>query len=749
MTRTRGADRLERSGPETQRRVQSREGAKEVAPEPTLFEHYTIDAFSVADTAPERQLQAFDGALSQVHEALAPSNESVGGSVSHRALADVQMASQDLMGGGSARIHAAAERGIKGSGGALPFADKIQASFGGHDISTIRAHTGGDAREANRAMGSMAYATGRDVAFRGTPDLFTTAHEAAHVIQQRAGVQLRDGVGQSGDRYEKHADEVATRVVEGRSAEDLLGQFGGRGGSPQVQRRAVQLDEGEAPATAADQVQRFNTCFEPVLHILGGTGTGGALTTEDLGRLFTPEQLEKLDAFAQTSEVPQRLFNGVTNTGELTAQRRILLSSHILLTGTFDPGSILRESGGSTESARAEGTERGAEPEGPASSGDSSSAGGESTRDEGRTGGGRREISANSCRHWAMLVYGYAGVPVPADGVDGLSTTHDATGAITLGGAAPATTRGGYGSVRGMMRGHGEREWAPYFSEGTRASSIFSPGDWLQLAWYRSGSGYNPAHGHSVVLARVARETDTHYFVDYYSQTDNREGVRELDRNQRLAKRMGGGSVVFSHRSMSAARNPETAAELFEGLHARGRDRSLASGRPNERTIRRHAPGVGAIDSGGAVLQWLCEHLAALNRARIDELGDRLTPEQRTLLDNVNTSSEASLETVEQLVRVNQRVVHTIENAAHVRHNAASHEGRDGHYWVGRSAGGNGLTGAWDPRSRTDDGAPLPMRDDAGGAALREISRRRSSGLLEDMPDASLIRWSECPTTAP
>jgi hypothetical protein len=60
------------------------------------------------------------------------------------------------------------------------------------------------------------------VAFRWTPDLFTSAHEAAHVVQQRAGVQLRGGIGEVGDPFEQHADAVAERVVRGESAEHLL-----------------------------------------------------------------------------------------------------------------------------------------------------------------------------------------------------------------------------------------------------------------------------------------------------------------------------------------------------------------------------------------------------------------------------------------------------------------------------------------------------------------------------------------------
>jgi Domain of unknown function (DUF4157) len=90
-----------------------------------------------------------------------------------------------------ASIRGAAAEGIGGGGGALPYADRIQASFGAaHDVSRVRAHVGGAAARASEQMGAEAYATGEDVAFRGQPDL----HTAAHVVQQRAGVQLSGGV---------------------------------------------------------------------------------------------------------------------------------------------------------------------------------------------------------------------------------------------------------------------------------------------------------------------------------------------------------------------------------------------------------------------------------------------------------------------------------------------------------------------------------------------------------------------------
>jgi hypothetical protein len=129
--------------------------------------------------------------------------------------------------GRAAQVHQTAAKGLAGSGGVMPHGDKIQAAFGGHDISGVQAHSDSASSAANEQMGSQAYAKGEHVAFKGAPDLHTAAHEAAHVVQQRKGVNLQGGVGKSGDSYERNADAVADAVVQGRSAEGLLA--GGKG----------------------------------------------------------------------------------------------------------------------------------------------------------------------------------------------------------------------------------------------------------------------------------------------------------------------------------------------------------------------------------------------------------------------------------------------------------------------------------------------------------------------------------------
>jgi hypothetical protein len=161
-----------------------------------------------------------------------------------------------------------AAAGVEGAGGALPHRAAIEASFGRHAsaLDGVQAHVGGKAGVAARAIGAQAYATGSSVAFGQSPDLHTAAHEAAHVVQQQAGVQLKGGVGKAGDSYEQNADAVADRVVQGKSAEDLLEPFAGAskaGGNKAVQCLGYELGKplpagAEKPLEEHDDQRRYS-----------------------------------------------------------------------------------------------------------------------------------------------------------------------------------------------------------------------------------------------------------------------------------------------------------------------------------------------------------------------------------------------------------------------------------------------------------------------------------------------------------
>ncbi|MBT3219015.1 MAG: DUF4157 domain-containing protein, partial [Proteobacteria bacterium] len=158
---------------------------------------------------------------------------------------------------------AVAAAGMGGPSTSLPFADRIQASFGRFDVSDISAHHGDAAEEAAGKMGARAFAMGDEVAFADTPDLHTAAHEATHSVDQRYGVAALGGMGSPGDAHEQHADAVADAVVAGEDAEGLLDEVVGEGACHSGRIRSVQCDEGEGEE--GDKVEIAPTISATVL----------------------------------------------------------------------------------------------------------------------------------------------------------------------------------------------------------------------------------------------------------------------------------------------------------------------------------------------------------------------------------------------------------------------------------------------------------------------------------------------------
>lgn len=144
----------------------------------------------------------------------------------------------------------AAAQGTQGASAPLPYLAEIQRSFGKHDVSNVRAQVGGHAARAAAALGARAYTHGNAVAFAQAPDLHTAAHEAAHVVQQRAGIAPAGLDGGACDSLEHRADAVADAVVAGRSAEELLGPVSGPSISASA-ASAVQRKTGDASAAGA------------------------------------------------------------------------------------------------------------------------------------------------------------------------------------------------------------------------------------------------------------------------------------------------------------------------------------------------------------------------------------------------------------------------------------------------------------------------------------------------------------------
>ena len=122
-------------------------------------------------------------------------------------------------------IHDIAAKGVQGAGRTMTHLDTIQQAFGHYDVSGMREYTGRAAQESLTTLGVEGFSSNGRMAFAGIPDLYTQAHEAAHGVQQAAlgsGLRLKGGTGEAGDKYERHADAVAEKVVRGESAQGLL-----------------------------------------------------------------------------------------------------------------------------------------------------------------------------------------------------------------------------------------------------------------------------------------------------------------------------------------------------------------------------------------------------------------------------------------------------------------------------------------------------------------------------------------------
>ncbi len=227
----------------------------------------------------------------------------------------------------TADVHGAAAHGTSSGATALPHHAPIQQSFGRHGVGHIQAHVGGRAAEGAEAMGASAFAMGEHVAFAGAPDLHTAAHEAAHVVQQRGGVQLKGGVGETGDLYERHADAVADLVVQGKSSEALLDQHAGApgatAGAGAVQRHAFingkQVKKTDPIVTGAvvdfvtdAAVRDYHTADELKNHAAGQTDYLGNLRDgHNTWLRFNPTGLNILGEMHDTDSSFKHTFRAV------------------------------------------------------------------------------------------------------------------------------------------------------------------------------------------------------------------------------------------------------------------------------------------------------------------------------------------------------------------------------------------------------------------------------------------------------
>lgn len=155
-----------------------------------------------------------------------------------------------------------ARRGLASAADPLPFQARIQDAFGPqHDLSSVRVSSGSGSVEANRALGSNAFTMRESIAFAGPPDLWTAAHEATHVVQQRAGLLPAGTIVPASGPLEQAADAVAHRVTAGLSAAPLLPSAGAGSGVTALQFDNPRAAEAERAVT--EMWSAVNSIKEP------------------------------------------------------------------------------------------------------------------------------------------------------------------------------------------------------------------------------------------------------------------------------------------------------------------------------------------------------------------------------------------------------------------------------------------------------------------------------------------------------
>lgn len=251
-----------------------------------------------------------------------------------------------------AAVQDIAAEGVAGGGAAMPHKESIAASFGHHApaLDAVQAHVGGEGGRAADAIGAEAYATGNQVAFSGSPSLHTAAHEAAHVVQQQAGVQLAGGVGRVGDRYEAHADAVADKVVQGENAAPLLDQMAGGPGSTggAVQARAVQMEvksdlRSDMDGWGTDEDGIYNRLRRASLAELQAVVADSALMAELRSELNDGEMKKVLDLLRAPLADKLNLAMRGWGTDEAYIQRSLATASAAdLLSVANDPDLVNR-----------------------------------------------------------------------------------------------------------------------------------------------------------------------------------------------------------------------------------------------------------------------------------------------------------------------------------------------------------------------------------------------------------------------
>ena len=442
---------------------------------------------------------------------------------------------------------------------------------------------------------------------------------------------------------------------------------------PFVQRGDPPKSVDPARQALIDFAQGFNHAFRSVLHAFVEVAPGGTPVTstpggrvgqasaaevdpDRLAQLFTPTQRDKLTAFFETREIPERLFNG-DDLGRATAQQRLLLAAQILATGTYRPGSF------------------------------------------------DQRVHAHFCWHWVQIVHHYAGATPATGGVaSGVMGGFDPLGGAVLGsgsfqtlhmggkvlaGDLPTTevpaeagegdaTEGGVGPIdaKTPQAGLEAMERAKREADPTVAPAVhrrvglpierfddIRPGDWL---WYYNANK-STGGSHSVIFSRwISGDETSPSGVRFreaicFSQPSKVSGGRE--HSVRVGDRFSGADNVFPITYVAridSNAHPATTPDELLVLPTGKRATRIADA--NRRFLKRVARAAGRSAKGAPApdidLDLLRDWIREQNSAHLTSVTDRLTDGQTAMIEKANESDE-----IETLVRLNQRLRALATNA--------------------------------------------------------------------------------------
>ncbi len=549
----------------------------------------------------------------------------------------------------SADAYASVRAAASSPGQQLPeeLRDKLEANLG-QDLSEVRVHTGAASAAAAHAVSAKAYTQGQDIHFaEGRYEPFSElgqrllAHEVAHTVQQHGtsgGRQFKLEVSQPGDALERQADAFADAFVANQTPVAVdrgVANSDAVARSPGPGAQAATGAAGDRDAFS----DAFNRHFAAQLHVFhtgGGSAaeagpdvgpghidraSGNNLPASRLRRLFTSGQRAKLTQYFADTIIPDRLFNG-DDIGATTAQQRIILSGHILATGTYRPGSF---------------TQR---------------------------------MHARMCGHWANLVLAYAGAG--DGGGRGIREQFDHEGNLSLSTGQRSGQTGGVISEEEYERdGYQRPDRSQVQMHGLSIDEIntLQAGDWL---WYFNDNGGRGGN-HSVIFSRWAGPVQTATTPSGHPNRYRRaicmsqrnpsaggvehtsllgERFMQLEPHRRI-------TPVTHFSRVSADSNPVRTAEDLRRVLGTGRDASR-----NERFItrleRRHHGMRLDFDA-------LARDIRTRNAALLQQLwtghAQRMTQGQVNAIRALNAEAADDAQDITTLVRLNDRLRAWIANA--------------------------------------------------------------------------------------